>query len=631
MKKIFKVVVGMVACASLAVGLGACSLLGEESSAPEQPIETISSVYLKYEEEEAFTSAQMLDDLKGYTYSGTSYGRFYKLTKTTEEENRVVLLNADTGKKVSLNDMDTEDISRSWSIRSFSNISYGASYGASSIRSSILVATLTYRDYDNSSNDYTKSYFYDANGEKFAEINGSVSSGSNFEVYTLQGGKENVYYFELDGKTYYFNEKGMKIDYDPSAYLFTGTYGDRYNSNVSVIEFGVDGGYLVMESYGDFISRIVNYHASGNVRHILDLPAGAFFCDAYRFVDFCPIIAFDNGNYIVQYMTSLPHDAEKYDFLLDTAKCNLTTLLVDVTANTTTELNWKYLFWGWEESESRGPSIVTASDGEEWSWWNADDNMLGLAAYVRGFAEIAEDKRISVKDAYTWYAVYGDGTLKKAAPVINGVQVVSAEENAQGNLLVVDVSGRTYVVSKDGTILRELNAQAIEMSMSNFNEKYALIGKTLYDQGFNAVYTLQKGYSIDKWLDGEVVIKETIENEVEDTTEYKWYFLNGGTLTLIADSAKDEKVNYLDGVGVMIAKEKDEAGSFSYSCIYYNENGQRLNMAEDIVIANVICVDAEVNTLYCSYVRYDEDQKIKERSVLKLSKGVATEGWTAFY
>ncbi len=608
MKKIVTVACMALACATLAAGLTACTAADRTSdfsggTGKVSDLKSIDAFYQIDEPKGIFTKAETIDGLKGYEYF-TNDGAFIRLTKTVDGSLKsIALLNSETGKIILLDAEGTATGSKEWTIASFSSyasLDYYNEYEEyeawASMERTVLVATLSYTDSEDSAKDYTKSYFYDKNGKVFAEIDGFIGA-NDIQVSGMQIAGEPAVRFALSDENgtpvnYYFNGDGDKLDYEykPEDNLFTAELRDEVDE--------YENGYLYLD---DVTDCIIFYNKDWTVKHKLDLPS---------YANMGAIVRFDNGNYIVQYSVAKALDAEKYDYLSGAMKFDLTTKLVDVQNATAkvTDLDWNYLL--------RGSSIVTPKSveesGEVWSFAE------GVAAYMQGIGEIAEDGMVDYNHNRDWFAITESGELRRTKAVVEDMEIEYVKRLASGSFIVMDAMERMYVVSANGEILREVNVAAFEEAAVAGNNYFTQIGKDIYNMEFNKVYTLADGYEVYGFMKGAVVIEQSIANaDADGGFDRKWYLLKGSALTEIADSTKGQDVYTMNGVGLAVI----ERGTDSYKCTYYNENGDKITSINDqIFISDALGGAEDGSTVYCAYVIYNADQTVKEQGVMKLSK-----------
>ncbi len=604
MKKIVTIACAAVACMSFAIGLSACK---DDEAVKVSSLKTMNPVYQKYESETVFTKAEKITNLSGYTYDYKTYGNFKKLSRKTEDgkDGSLALFNTSTGESIIFNDEDTANISKTWSFSAFSY--YCANYSSEQFAKNIVIATLNHNDYSNYSNSYTMTYFYDAKGNKIAETKASLYGSIYIDTVDSEG--ETLYSFaveQLDGSedTYYVNAKGIQVDYSGNE----NTIDDIFKPSMNVDNYniqkvkGENGGYLY---YDEEDNKYISYAKDLTVLHTLDLPFDA---------EVNAEILFDSGNYVLQYIMLQPMDAEEYDFILEGQKATMKTVLVNVAKNSTKELDCKFVlgFNSLGEENVMTPASI-AEDGEEWNLTE------GVVAYFKGIGEISEDKRLDFNHNREWFGITEDGSLRRAQSITQAVEAERIMQVLGGNFIVEDIVGRYYVVSADGKQVKEINADAINSNSVGGNDYYIQMGKDFYDTSFNKVYTLPNDYEVEEWLNGAVVLKETIDGG-DNGDSYKWYILKNGETTLVASSAKGESVYFYSYGGFRVTKSINDNGFDSYTCTYYNENGDKVtDVNNQHIIQDAIGQNEDGSVIYVTYVTYDENQQVKERSILKLS------------
>ncbi len=598
MKKFLTITCAALACTSLALGLTGCI----DKDDGTKSLETMNPVYEKYEGIKYFTKATTVDSLKGYQAEGKKYGDWVDLRKYEDSECvGIALLNPNTDKIISMDDKDTDTVQNEWRIYEFSSVVNTSNFNYQihdyqkreecknkfdKVARSIVVVTHTYTDLEEVSKSYVETVFYNGKGDAIATMDGEFQGIISMNV--VVDGADVLFFFDLqdDGsETCYFNEEGQTVSYDPKAGFYSGSLLSNAGENVNVKKVkGENGGYLVQDGKNN---RFVSYGEDLNVKYTLDLPT---------YANVTATILFDSGNYIIQYIVSQPDDAKEYDVLQGSIKCSLTTLSVDVDAGTKKELECALVL-------SDEDLMTPASMEEANEAWNVTE---GIAAYVKGIGEIDEDKRVDYNNSRTWFGIMEDGTVKKAAPVVADMEVSSVRELVNGNFLVAEVTGRMYVVSKDGAILTEINVEAMQnaMIMANANSEYYLLDKTFYDANFQEVYTLKENYEIVASMNGEIVLKETVK-AADKPDEYKWYFFNDGQLKQIASSADNQNVQFLHGnsgtVGCAVVKVALVGGEPTYTFTYYNADGVKIDVSENIQITDVVASSEEGDVIYVSY------------------------------
>ncbi len=610
MKKFITITCAALACTSLALGLTACG--DKDKGSKVSSLKTMNAMYQKYTEDKVFTTAEKVASLAGYTYASVSYGNFKRLDKidtTTYQTTNIALFNVKTGKVVSFNDEDTTNITRNWGFynlnnyyifdRQNSNINNDEAW--SKLADNIVLAGLEYSDASDPTKDHTSIGFYDANGNKFAETD--ELSGPIVVNEVVDNG-ESLFYFDVvkaDGKTetYYFNEKCEQVSYDPVSKMFEGVLSAY---NITEIK-GENGGYLHYDSQN---KKYVSYAEDLSVKHVYDLPSAA---------NVQAKIVFDSGNYILQYWVEQSMDAAKYDILSDGYKYDMTTVFVNVEDGKTKELNCKYVL----SSTTKTPAYYAELEEEDGEVWNLTE---GVDAYFQGIGEIGGDKRVDYNHKYDWFGISEDGTIKRAAAVVEGMDVVEAVELANGNFSVADTADRTYVVSADGAILKEYNEDVISDLAEGGNDAYVQIGDKFYNDDFTVAYTLPENYEVVGWMNKAVVLKETIAPATVGGAEtYKWYILKDGETTLIADSTAKQQVYVQYGLGCMVTKADHVNGEYVYSCTYYNENGVKIDSINDQIYLQYSAGSSDDGSVvYWVYKVFDKNGAATEHSIIKLAK-----------
>ncbi len=599
MKKFLTITCAAVAVSSLALGLAACGDKDKDSKV--SAMKTMNAVYMKYTDK-AVTKAEGIEALKGYESADAYYGNFYRFEKedASGAVTDIALYNIETGAVLTFNDKDdvANAISNDWTFQRFGH-------------DDIVRATLTHTEAGAPEKNYVKYFFY-ANGEKFAE---SSYAGSSESVSTKGETLVAIRIAKASGEAdkFYFDEDLKQVEYDEESKYFENTLsytkkGEGENSSLY---------------YDSEEKKYVSYNKDLEVLYTYDLPSAA---------SINAEIVFDSGNYLIQYQVAQAMDAGKYDILSSSGyKYNVETVFVNVEKKKVKNLNFKFVLnIDSSYGEYMTPGILEDLEEKTGMSYNQTE---GIDAYFRGIGEIGKDKRVSWKYKNVWFGITEEGKLKKGAAIVEDMDVVSAIENADGNLEVVDDSGRNYVVSKEGEIIKEYNETAIKTASGDkSNDKYTQIGDDLYDNNFKKVYTVEDNYIVDTWLDTAVILKETVAPaEVGGEYTYKYYVFNGEK-TLIADTANEEDlslITYTEGYGsdavekvalvIVMKDDVNESGDYVYSCTYYNASGAKVEAINNqMYVSEVVVAKNEKGSLFVTYRVADKDRNITEEGVLKL-------------
>ncbi len=583
-KKFITVACAALACTSLAFGLAAC---GDKKSGV-SALKTTDALYATYSVPDAYTTAEVVTSLEGYQ-SSTSTGDFYHFTKG----NSVAVLNVKTGKILTFENVPDGDgvtTTKTWSVKTLNSVISGSSQA---FGNTILVADLTTWTAETDSAPASTTYerfFYDANGTKFATETYTTEDFGRVYVSRVAYGGEILSTFSvyegLTRKTFYFNKDGEQKEYDPAANMFAPTMDA---DDLTEVDAEI-GGYWY---YDNVKKSYTYYNAEFKAKVTLDLPSYA-----YATAD----IDFENGNRLIQYRVQEESNAKDYDYMLGETKYSLYTKLIDINKSKVKDLDYSVLL---KHESDDSVEYMSLEEAEEYGY-SVNEK---VAFYVIGVQGIDETKRLDSETTQDWFAIYESGELRKVKDVTKKVDVAEAYKNSLGEFLVRSTDDRIYVVSKKGSIIKEVNINLFD-EVGNYFVYYNPTTEKdeLYDASFNKIEFAIGDYGFVYDDDDEVITlagEPVLTQELNGVTTY--YLYNNGEMKELAKTAENVQVRvaYMNGVGLMVAKQNIETGA--YECMYYNEAGTQITTIDNqiMITRKIASYENEdgVKVSYCSYMK----------------------------
>ncbi len=649
MKKFLTLTCAALASLSLALGVTACTPERNESSPTVSPskvadLGSMSPLYTKYEANKTtIAKAEIVTGLEGYTFVASATpigdGRFLRCEKKDEKGKviSIAIYNAVTGKILTFDcssDYDNttpetpvEVATRTWTFTAPSAVNSEAEL----LANNVLMATLKYEHSITSANNVTKTVVYGVDGAEIVSMFGELVSANvsyKNDFYTLS-----VNSTTSSGECY-FDKNFALLDKapDPLADMFTTNQEmvlDSYDTCYTVGDIDEAAGYLCVEDGQKYVS----YNKDMEMQYVLEIPER---------IEHKALILFDSGNYILQYSERITDVSAKYDYLEygltdvyyqyngaqfqqgNLNRYRLTTLLVNVTTNVKTELDCSFLL----KNATVTPAKNTVYALPE-----------GIDAFFKGIGEIGKDKRVKYEYNNVWFGVTEAGVITRASTLLEDVEVEAAVELSDGNLKVKDSTNRTYLVTKEGSLIKEINESVIGENTipGERNRAFVRLGNGIYNQKYEKTYTLTSSSEVEKWSENATAlfIKETtvvpaVLPATEPTYTYKWFLLKSGDLaaTEIADSSKGQTVEYIEGLGYAVTTVTGTIAdtNFSKTCVYYNEDGAILEMDSSVVIDTTARVygyqtdvDQATGSFFYLYNTYDNKGQVISSSIMKFS------------